>query len=154
MATSQPVRRIDSHVHFWQVARGDYPWMSPDDTTLYRDYGPDDLQPHIEKGQIDEVVLVQAAPTTAETDYLLPLAAETAFVAGVIGWVDLESGNVAAELTRLQRNQYFKGVRPMLQDIADPDWILGPRVAEGLRALAAADLVLEFLVRPLHLQQV
>jgi predicted TIM-barrel fold metal-dependent hydrolase len=39
--------QIDSHQHFWQIARGDYHWMSPDLVPLYRDYGPDDLAPVI-----------------------------------------------------------------------------------------------------------
>ena len=78
--------QIDSHQHFWQVARGEYHWMSPDVAALYRDYGPDDLAPLIARHGIERTILVQAAQTLAETHYLLAIADATPFVAGVVGW--------------------------------------------------------------------
>ena len=67
-------RRIDAHQHFWAIARGDCGWLTPAMTGLYRDFGPGDLEPLLERHGIDGTVLVQAAPTLAETRYLLELA--------------------------------------------------------------------------------
>ena len=79
--------QIDAHQHFWRVARGDYGWLTPQLGALYRDFGPDDLGPLLRACGISRTILVQAAPTIAETEFLLELAARTPFVAGVIGWV-------------------------------------------------------------------
>ena len=64
--------RIDSHHHFWQVSRGDYGWLTRENVpSLYRDYMPDDFAPLLKNGKIDRTILVQAAPTVAETEFLL-----------------------------------------------------------------------------------
>ena len=81
--------RIDSHQHFWKASRGDYYWMSPETPVLYRDYYPEDLKPFLDKHHIDKTILVQAAPTVAETEFLLDLAERYHFIAGVVGWLEL-----------------------------------------------------------------
>ena len=68
---------IDSHQHFWTTSRNDYGWLAPDDTVLYRDFGPEDLTPLIAPRGIEQTVLVQAAPTVEETLYLLDIAQRT-----------------------------------------------------------------------------
>ena len=83
--------RIDSHQHFWRLDRGDYGWLTPPLEPIYRDYLPADLAPQLARAGVDSTVLVQAAPTVAETRFLLELATEHAFIAGVVGWVDFES---------------------------------------------------------------
>jgi L-fuconolactonase len=112
---------IDSHQHLWRLDRGDYTWLTPKLAPIYRDFAPADLGPILKRHDIDATVLVQAAATTAETDYMLSIAADCAFVLGVVGWVDFESPNAAGEIERLARNSRLKGLRPMIQDIADPE---------------------------------
>jgi L-fuconolactonase len=146
--------RIDSHQHFWQAARGDYHWMNPAVPVLCGDYFPEDLQPLLAKNRIDKSILVQAAQTTAETDFLLGLAARHDFIAGVIGWLDLDHPNFAAELDLYSQKPKFLGVRPMLQDLPEDDWILRPRVLESLRLIAGRNLPFEFLTYPRHLPHV
>jgi len=85
---------IDAHQHFWQVGRFDYPWMSSDLGILYRDYLPYDLEPELVKNRVGQTVLVQASNSVAESRWLLELADENEFVAGVVGWVDLASEDV------------------------------------------------------------
>ena len=85
--------KIDAHQHFWQVERGDYGWLTPELGVLYRDYGPADLTPLLERCAIDGTVLVQAAPTPAETEFLIGLAEQNSFIKGVVGWIDFESLN-------------------------------------------------------------
>ena len=98
---------IDAHHHFWRVSRGDYHWMSPDLSVLVRDYGPDDLAPLIRKAGVDASIVVQAAATEAETDFLLDLAAGTDFVAGVIGWLDLDDPSFPDRLARYRGRPGF-----------------------------------------------
>jgi L-fuconolactonase len=142
---------IDAHQHFWRVARGDYGWLESAPDTLRRDFEPADLAPLLARCGIEASVLVQAAPSEAETDFLLDLAAQTTFVAAVVGWTDLEASDVGERLTRLAARAKLKGVRPMIQDTADPDWMLGSAARGGFEALEASGLVLDALVRPHHL---
>lgn len=143
--------RIDAHVHFWRLARGDYTWIQPQQTALNRDFGAEDILPHLEAAGIDRIVLVQAAATVAETEFMLAQADAHAIVAGVVGWIDMESATAAATLTRLAGNPYLKGIRPMIQDIDQTDWMLGKTLTPAYRAVAELDLVFEALVKPPHL---
>jgi len=142
---------IDAHQHFWRLARGDYGWLTPDQTPIYRDYGPADLAPLLTEAGIARTILVQAAPTEAETDYLIDLAAATPFVAGVVGWVDLEAPDAAARVRDAARRPKLVGLRPMIHDIEDDEWMLRPSLAPALAAMAEAGLVFDALVRPRHL---
>jgi L-fuconolactonase len=146
--------RIDSHQHFWKAARGDYHWMSQKVPILCRDYLPENLQPWLVKNRVDKTILVQAAQTKAETDFLLDLASKHDFIAGVIGWLDMDSHNFAAELEVYSRKPKFLGIRPMLQDLVDDDWILRPRVMESLKLIAQRDMSFEFLTYTRHLPYV
>jgi L-fucono-1,5-lactonase len=146
--------RIDSHQHFWKSSRGDYHWMTPAVAVLCRDYLPDDLRPILAKTAIDKTVLVQAAQTTAETDFLLELAEPCDFVAGVVGWLDMDSPDFPSQFERYRANPRFIGLRPMLQDITDDEWILRPRVREALRLVAQSDFPFEFLTYTRHLPHV
>ena len=142
---------IDAHQHFWSVARGDYGWLTPETGVLYRDYGPEDLAPHLERQGIEATILVQAAETEAETRYLLSIARRTSFVAGVVGWVDLASTDAAEAVARAARDPLLVGLRPMVQDIADDDWLLRPDLRAGIEAMQAHGLVFDALIHPRHL---
>jgi L-fuconolactonase len=142
---------IDAHQHFWKLDRGDYGWLTPDLDPLYRDFLPEDLDPLRRAANIDATVLVQAAPTVAETRYLLQLAEVTPWVAGVVGWADLEAPDAEKQLAALAAHPSLRGVRPMIQDIPDPDWMLGPGLEAPLRALPDMGLRLDALVTPSHL---
>jgi len=124
-------QRIDAHQHFWRIGRGDYGWLTKaDHPKIARDFLPDDLAPLLARARIDKTILVQAAPTEAETAFLLELAAP--FVAGVVGWVDFEDADAAARIARLCANPKLLGLRPMIQDIPDNAWLLRPALAPVL----------------------
>lgn len=142
---------IDAHQHFWQLARGDYGWLTPELGSIHRDFGPADLAPILARHDIAQTILVQAAPTLAETEYLLHVAAETPFVAGVVGWVDVTAADASATIDRLAENDLLVGLRPMIQDIADDDWLLRADLAPALLAMIDHDLVFDALVQPRHL---
>lgn len=150
-ATSTDSRRIDAHVHLWKVSRGDYDWMSPDLTALYRDFGLGDLIPLMDAAGIDQAVLVQAAETVAETEFLLGIAAGSDRIAGVVGWIDMGSAEAGATLGRLSANPKFKGVRPMIQDADDDGWMLDARQRSAFELLEETGTCFDCLVRPQHL---
>ena len=142
---------IDAHQHYWNPARGDYGWMPKDDPVLDRPYAPADLAPALARRGVARTVLVQAAPTVAETEYLLGLADATDTVAGVVGWVDFERAEDRATLARLARHPRFLGVRPMIQDIADDGWMHRDAVQWAYGALCDLDLTFDALGFPRHL---
>lgn len=145
---------IDAHQHFWRMDRGDYGWLDEATPSLQRDYLPADLAPMLRRYGVRHTVLVQAAPTFAETEFLLELAAGHDFIAGVVGWLDLESEDFGEQLAALKRRPKFVGLRPMLQDIADERWILRPRVLAALEHIRSADLALDILSTPRQLPPV
>lgn len=145
--------QIDAHQHFWRLERGDYGWLTPAQAALYRDFGPEDLQPHLARHGIDRTILVQAAPTVDETEFLLEMAADTPFVAGVVGWADFAAPDAADTIARLAGNPLLVGLRPMVQSIADDDWLVRPDLAPAFQALARHGLVLDALTLPRHLSR-
>lgn len=142
---------IDAHQHFWSVSRDDYGWLTPDSGALYRNYGPGDLAPLLEAAGIGATILVQAAPSIAETRYLLEIAARTPFVAGVVGWADFTAASAVTAIGALAADPLLVGLRPMVQDIEDDDWLLRRDLAPAVAAMAEHQLVLDALVLPRHL---
>lgn len=145
---------IDSHFHAWTLSRGDYGWLTPALDPIYRDVHVSEWQSQSQPQGIAGGVLVQAAPTAAETDYLLTLAQENASVLGVVGWVDMLASDAVAQVERLARKPLLKGLRPMLQDLPDPDWILQPALTPVLDAMVRCSLVFDALIFPLHLPRI
>ena len=143
---------IDAHHHLWKISRGDYHWMTPAMPALARDYLLEDLQPHLRKAGVGRTVLVQAAQTEAETDFLLELASRADLIAGVTGWLDLAEPGFPQRLARYRHHPKFVAVRPMLQELSDDAWILRPTVLKNLRHLAELKFPFEFLTFPRHLR--
>ena len=143
--------RIDAHQHFWSLERGDYGWLTPDKEPIYRDFLPADLKPLLAAAGIEGTILVQAAPTVAETEFMLGLASEEPFIRGVVGWVDFENPSAPEDIARLSKQSALVGLRPMIQDIADDAWMLGEGLVTAFGALIAADLTFDALTLPRHL---
>ena len=144
--------QIDAHHHFWNPARGDYGWIPEDNTKLNRAYGPTDIAPHLASAGIDATILVQAAPSIGETEYMLGIADVTPFVAGVTGWVDFENLMHKSELVRLANHPKFCAVRPMIQDIPEDDWMLHNDVQWGFQMITDLGLRFEALGFPRHIK--
>jgi L-fuconolactonase len=141
--------RVDAHHHVWQISRGDYTWMRPT-LPIYRDYGLADLRRLL--GGITATVLVQAAATEAETAFMLATArGSDGLVRGVVGWTDLAAADAPDRVAAMAGESLLRGLRPMLQDIAETGWILRADVGRGLSAMAKEGLRLDLLVKPRHL---
>lgn len=142
---------IDAHQHYWNPARGDYDWMPMDNEVLARQYEPADLTPHLKNHDIKATVLVQAAATIQETEYMLGIADATPSVAGVVGWIDFEKPEDLEHLKRLAKHPKFLGIRPMIQDLPDVDWMLREDVQWGFKAVCDLGLTFDALGFPQHL---
>lgn len=148
------VPRVDAHCHLWQLDRGDYAWLDRSDPKLKkiaRDFGVADLTKARKRVGVSQVIVVQAAATEAETEYLLSLADQNQEIAGVVGWVDLSSKNAIASIDKFSTNPSFKGIRPMLQDIEDTNWLLDVPAANVWEILKQKNLRFDALIRPRHL---
>jgi L-fuconolactonase len=121
---------------------------------LYRRFGSADVKPLLDAGNVEGVVLIQAAPSVAETEYLLGIAESVPWILGVVGWVDFDAADAVDTMTALARNPKLVGIRPMLQDMDDPNWILNPRRIAVLDAIYRHQLVFDALIRPLHLDAI
>jgi L-fuconolactonase len=145
---------VDSHHHLWRRARGDYHWMRDAPEVLLRDYMPDDIAPILQRFGVTKTIVVQAAQTRAETDFLLELAERTDFIAGVVGWLDMESNDFASLLASYKDRPKFVGIRPMLQDLEDDAWIVRPSVLRSLETVAGSGVAFDLLTLPRHLKHV
>jgi L-fuconolactonase len=144
--------KIDAHQHFWNPARGDYGWMDSEGAKPLRKLVmPKDMAPHLKTCGIDHTVLVQAAPTVAETEYMLGIADSHDFIAKVVGWVDFENRDDLKQLTRLAKHPKFAGVRPMIQDLQDAEWMHRRDVQWAFDAIIDLDLTFDALGYPIHL---
>ena len=142
------MRILDAHRHLWRLDRGDYRWLAGSGGPLQplrRDFLPEDAPDDA------EVVLVQAADSLAETEFLLDLARVDSRIKGVVGWADLASPQAAEDLRHLACDPRFKGVRPMLQDIPQTDWLLTAPRPEALETLKLLGLRFDALVTRRHL---
>jgi len=149
---TQASHLIDAHQHFWSLERADYGWLTADLGPIYRDFLPQDLMPMLKKRGITGTILVQAAPSIAETHFMLSLTQEHSFIKGVVGWIDFEAENSAQLISTMAENSKLVGLRPMIQDIQDPNWMLQASLTPSFEALIAADLTFDALVLPLHLE--
>jgi L-fuconolactonase len=143
--------RIDAHHHVWTLARGDYGWLTPKLAPIYRDFSISDLSPHLATSRIEGTILVQAAATEAETMFMLGIAEATEVVRGVVGWIDFDATDAEARIEALAEQKLLVGLRPMVQDIPDDDWLLRPGLAPLLTAMTRHGLVFDALVLPRHL---
>ncbi|GAM21312.1 hypothetical protein SAMD00019534_044870, partial [Acytostelium subglobosum LB1] len=154
------INYIDSHCHVWKVERGDYDWLNESMTSLYKDFSIDDYKEAATKFGVTGCVLVQAAPTVDETSYLLNIAMQSGgFVKGVVGWCDMLGGDTTItnlkqmyDSTFLNGKPLLVGIRPMLENISQEDWMLQKELAPVINWMISKNIVFEALVRPGHLK--
>ncbi|GJJ04411.1 amidohydrolase [Duganella rhizosphaerae] len=143
--------RIDAHQHFWRLADRQGAWPPPALSVIYRDFQPADLAPLLHRHGVAKTVLVQSMPNEADTRSMLELAGRHAFIGGVVGWVDLKHSEAPRRIAALAADPLLKGLRPMLQDLADEHWIADPALAPAVAAMLAHRLSFDALVLPRHL---
>lgn len=146
---------IDTHIHVWNFSRARYAWLEGNTSLLNRHYEIDELESARTAAGITGGVLVQAANNLEDTDYMLDTAAATPWINGVAGWLPLTDPLLTEKLLREKylANPYFKGVRHLIHDEADPRWLLQPAVLESLAILAHYQLSYDIVgVLPEHIE--
>ncbi|CAM4106471.1 amidohydrolase family protein [Paenibacillus alkaliterrae] len=138
--------RLDAHQHYWSIERGDYGWITPDIPVLYRDFLPGDLKVHLDKHKLDGSIVVQAAATQAETDYLLKLSENEPSIKGVVAWLDLADPYYRIQYERFAKHPKLVGFRVMIQEMPDANAVLGPAFVEALTYFADQGTPVDLLV--------
>ncbi len=143
--------KIDAHHHLWRYTKEDYGWIDPGMAAIARDFLPADLAGETKAAGIDATVAVQARQSLEETAWLLDLAKRHSLIAGVVGWVDLCSPALPGQLERLSSQPRLAGVRHVVQDEPDDQFMLRADFLRGIGLLARFGLTYDILVFPRHL---
>lgn len=142
---------IDAHAHFWRIGCNDCTWPPPELTAIHRDFLPDDWWREAQAAGIDAAIAVQSQPSERDTEWLLQLASDDARIAGVVGWTDLTAREASERIAALAEHAKLRGLRPMLQDLPDDEWILQRELDPAIEAMLAHGLRFDALVKPRQL---
>ena len=143
--------RIDAHQHFWHYTADEYEWIDESMAALRRDFLPDDLRREMRGAGFDASVAVQARQSLDETRWLLALAGEYPFIAGVVGWIDLQSDAVEAQIEAI-RHPKLVGVRHVVQ-AEDDGFLARPAFRRGIATLERHGLAYDILVYARQLRE-
>lgn len=137
------IEKLDAHMHVWKIARGDYDWLTPELGAIYRDFAIEDVWDEANRTGTSRVILVQAAASMAETEFMLSIADSDSRVAGVVGWVDFEAASGVEDVELFAQKKHIVGLRPMIADRPDADWILDAAHAPVLEAMVEHNMVFD-----------
>src|SRR5271156_6116314 len=144
--------RLDSHQHFWHYSPTEHTWMTDQMQALKQDFLPDDLKPLLDSIRFDGCIAVQARQTLEETRWLLELAEQYPFIKGVVGWGDLRSDQLSEQLQRFAQHPKLVGVRHVVHDEPDDNFMLLPEFRRGIAQLLDFNLTYDLLLFPKHLK--
>ena len=145
------VEKIDAHHHLWRYDAADYGWIDESKEVLKRDFLPADLERELRVAGMDGAVAIQARQTLIDTAWLLDLASKFPFIRGVVGWAPIASENFSAELEHLCSHRKLKGLRHVIQDEPDDNFILGSSFNRGIAWLKDTGLTYDILIFERHL---
>lgn len=144
--------KIDSHQHFWIYQPSEHGWINDHMSVLKRDFLPQHLLPLLAEQGYEGCVAVQAAQSTQETEFLLDMASKYDFIRGVVGWIDLQSPDLATQLSRYEGHAKLKGFRHIVQDEPDDRFLLRPAFIQGVKTIQAAEYTYDILIYARHLE--
>ncbi|CAB4597800.1 unannotated protein [freshwater metagenome] len=146
------VKYIDAHQHLWHVSKNEYSWITPDLSEINRDFSLDEIAADASELGIESAVLIQAADTYADTDFMIQAAKESSYISGVVAWVPLDKPAEASDvLQRYSQDPIIKGIRNLTHDYSNSkyasndNWILQPQVLETLKEIAHLGLTLDYV---------
>src|SRR5256885_4246016 len=142
--------RIDAHHHLWHYTPEEYGWITEPMGILRDDFLPQDLKPLLDQAGIAGAVAVQARQTQEETGYLLQQAEAAQWIRGVVGWAPIASPEFPEVLEDIQKKK-LKGLRHLIQEEPDDQFILGQAFNRGIRALRDTGLVYDIVIQARHL---
>jgi L-fuconolactonase len=146
---------VDTHIHIWNFQKAYYLWLDGDTSILNCTYNIDEIETERKDLNITGGVLIQAANNFEDTDWMLEVATKTEWIKGVVGWLPLTDPRATEKALEEKYfgNKYFKGVRHLIHDEADPTWLLQPSVIESLKILADNNIPYDVVgVLPAHIE--
>ena len=148
--------KVDSHQHFWNLSEVEYPWLVPAYGPIYATFAPAELEPQLKQAGINRTIVVQSANSYEDTASMLTLSDEHAWIGAVIGWVDLlDPAATEKRISQYKQHPKFRGMRHLIHEEKDPDWVVQPVVIESLKVLAAHGMIFEVVaVFPNHLKHI
>lgn len=140
---------VDAHQHFWDPARVSYPWLAEAYPELDRPFGFEDLLPHLRASGVDATVLVQSEDDQDDNELMMDIASCHSEIAGVVAWAPLDDPPALdATIARLRQGGKLVGIRVLIQNGADPDWLLRRDVCDGLAVLEQHGLTFDVVTGP------
>ncbi len=146
--------KVDAHQHFWIYEATRDSWITPEMSAIQRDFLPEDLLNEMEQAGIGGSIAVQTRQSEEENTFLLSLAAQHAFIKGIVGWIDLQAADVEDRLIFYSKEKKMKGFRHVLQGDAHRALMLRPAFMNGISKLAQFDFTYDILIYPDQLQYV
>jgi len=144
--------KIDAHQHFWKYDSLRHNWISDEMAVIRRDFLPEDLSGLLAANKIDGCIAVQADQSAEETEFLLQLAAAHDFIKGVVGWVDFQAADIAAQLENYSQYNLLKGFRHILQAEKQRDFCLEKSFQQGIALLEPYGFTYDILIHQDQLQ--
>jgi L-fuconolactonase len=144
---------IDAHHHLWNFNEAEYAWIDDSMSILKQDYLPADLEEQLTGSNVIGTVAVQARQSLEETRWLMEMAGRHPFIKGVVGWFDLCSEQLSKQLDAFSSNPLLVGVRHVIHDEPDDDFMLSPAFIKGMEKLVQHNLSFDLLLFPKHLQR-
>ena len=142
---------IDAHHHLWQYTPEEFGWINDEMEHIRRDFLPADLIQELDAAGLDGSVVVQARQDLSETSWLLACAEQTPEIRGVVGWLPLAEPRAARLLQEFRGAPLLKGLRHVVQDEPDPNFLLDKGFNAGIAALLDTGLVYDLLIFSRHL---
>ncbi len=148
--------KIDTHQHFWNLSEVAYPWLIPAYGPIYATFEPGQLAPQVKAAGIDKTVVVQSANSYEDTASMLVHANYNDWIGAVVGWVDLLNPDATNErLEQYKKHPKFRGMRHLIHEEKNHDWVIQDVVIESLKVLASHDMIFEVVaVFPNHLKHI
>lgn len=142
---------IDTHQHYWNYNEKEFGWISDEMDSLRRDFLPKDIADSMKRQRVTNSVAVQARQSEEETRFLLHLADENPFIAGVVGWIDLRADNIEERLAQFAGYEKIKGFRHIVEAEPDNQFLMRADVQRGIRALGVSNMTYDILIKPSQL---
>ena len=148
--------KVDTHQHYWNLSEVEYSWLVPAYGPIYDTFEPRHLAPHVKAAGIDKTVLIQSANSYEDTASMLVHADYNDWIGAVIGWVDLLNPDATNQrLEQYKKHPKFRGMRHLIHEEKNPDWVVQDVVIESLKILASHNMIFEVVaVFPNHLKHV
>lgn len=146
-----PEVTLDAHQHFWHYLPERDTWITAEMSALQRDFLPAEYSAEAHANGMAASVAVQVGQSEDETQFLLQLAAQNERIAGVVGWVDLQSPRVEERLRHFSRQPKLCGFRHIAQSEPDDRFLLRPDFLRGIALLHQFGFAFDILIYPRQL---